>query len=100
MAEITSRSWAANSILGLVNRSQAEYATEKAHMYDLFTKHKPEWVNRILFVDDADDNISAVEKANEKSKCQLLAVLNRDKQKMRAFCLVLSRIVSFADKQQ
>ncbi|HHF7345215.1 TPA: hypothetical protein ACPSKB_001633 [Legionella feeleii] len=80
MAGITAHSQAANSVLGLVKKANDEYLTEKGHMYDLFIKHKPEWVNRIIFVDDANDNISAVEKANEKYKCRLFAVLNRDKQ--------------------
>ncbi|STX37461.1 hypothetical protein [Legionella feeleii] len=80
MARITAHSQAANSVLGLVKKANDEYLTEKGHMYALFIKHKPEWVNRIIFVDDANDNISAVEKANEKYKCRLFAVLNRDKQ--------------------
>lgn len=76
MDEIRSHYLIADGVLELVK----QYETEKGHMYDLFVKHKPEWVNRILFVDDAAGNIRAVEKANEQHQCPLLAVLNKDKQ--------------------
>ncbi|KTD07542.1 hypothetical protein [Legionella jamestowniensis] len=79
------------NVVGVVTKSakifadmmanETYYVDEKAYMFALFAKYKPDWVNRIVYFDDADVNIDTVKKANENFNLPLIAVLNKDEHK-------------------
>lgn len=56
--------------------------TEKSYLYQMFVNKKPEWVDAVIFIDDAMANISAVEGMNkELQPTHLLFTLHNEEKK-------------------
>lgn len=68
----------ANNVLGVIHRFKKEYMSDKGYMYDLFVTYKPEWLGKVVFVDDAESNIKAIIQANERHQLPLLTLHNRN----------------------
>lgn len=57
--------------------------TEKSYLYQMFAKNKPEWSGAVIFVDDADPNITAVQGMHNQLALEykLLTLHNRNERR-------------------
>lgn len=57
--------------------------TEKSYFYEMFVRNKPEWAEAVIFVDDADTNITSVTGMHNQltPEHKLLTLLNRNEKR-------------------
>ena len=67
-----------------ISEHKADIAeTEKSYFYEMFVRNKPEWAEAVIFVDDADTNITSVTGMHNQltPEHKLLTLLNRNERR-------------------